>query len=103
MFLLSIQPNNLLGQTANLFQVDSLLIEAFNQGSFNGNQSALGNAEFIDGNWVSHLHNGESRNFEAILYSNYQKNYTIILLGNDKNRKLFELTDNLIDILESKG
>jgi CubicO group peptidase (beta-lactamase class C family) len=70
--------------------------------SFNGHQSAIGNAEFIDGNWVSHLHNGESRNFEAILYSNYQKNYTIILLGNNKNRKLFELTDNLIDILASK-
>jgi len=70
--------------------------------SYNGNQSALGNVEIKEEKWITHLHNGESRNFEAILYSNYLNNYTIILLGNNKNRMLFELTDALIEILESK-
>ncbi|TJY37795.1 serine hydrolase domain-containing protein [Pontimicrobium aquaticum] len=48
--------------------------------SFNGNQSALGSVEFKDEKWETHLHNGESRNFEALLYSNYSKglyNYLI--------------------------
>ena len=71
--------------------------------SYNGNQSALGSVEFKKGKLITHLHNGESRNFEAILYSNYLSNYTIILLGNNKNRMLFDLTDALIKILESKN
>jgi CubicO group peptidase (beta-lactamase class C family) len=68
--------------------------------TFSSEQSALGNVEFTGNQWVSHLHNGESRNFEAMLYAHYLNNYTIILLGNNKNRKLFELTEAMITILE---
>lgn len=70
--------------------------------SFNDNQSGLGIAVFNNGQWLEHQHNGESRNFEAILYSNFSNHYTIILLGNNKNRHLFELTEGIINLIDRR-
>lgn len=65
-------------------------------------QSALGNAKFRNENLIEHLHDGRAGNYEAILVSDINEKFTIILLGNNYNGKVFEISDSIIAILKQQ-
>ena len=65
-------------------------------------QSALGQAKFKNENLVEHLHDGRAGNYEAILVSDIDEKFTIILLDNNYNGKVFEISDAIIAILKSQ-
>lgn len=65
-------------------------------------QSALGQAKFKNTKLIEHLHDGRMGNYEALLTSNINENFTIILLGNNYNGKAFEISDAIISILKNQ-
>lgn len=65
-------------------------------------QSALGQAKFKDKNLIEHLHDGRAGNYEAILVSDINEEFTIILLDNNYNGKVFEISDAIIAILKGQ-
>lgn len=65
-------------------------------------QSALGQAKFINKKLVEHLHDGRAGSYEAILVSDLNEKFTIILLGNHYKGKLFEISDAIKAILKMK-
>lgn len=65
-------------------------------------QSALGQAKFKNKNLIAHLHDGRAGNYEAILVSDIDEKFTIILLDNNYNGKVFEISDAIIAILKNK-
>ncbi|WP_421944209.1 serine hydrolase domain-containing protein [Pedobacter sp.] len=65
-------------------------------------QSALGEAEFINGNLIKHLHDGRAGNYEAILVSDINEKFTIILLSNNYSGKVFEISDVIAAILKGE-
>jgi CubicO group peptidase (beta-lactamase class C family) len=65
-------------------------------------QSALGEAKFKDSHLVSHLHDGRAGNYEAILVSDSDEKFTIILLDNNYNGKVFEISNAIIAILKDQ-
>lgn len=65
-------------------------------------QSALGDAKFNTGNLTYHLHDGRAGNYEAILVSDIDEKFTIILLSNSYNGKVFEISDAITAILKVK-
>lgn len=72
--------------------------------SYNGadRQSALGKAKFKNKNLMEHIHDGRAGNFEAILFSDIEKEITIILLCNNYNGKLFKISDTMNAILNNR-
>jgi len=67
-----------------------------------GTQSALGQATFKGRNMIAHLHDGRAGNYEALLVSDIDEKITIILLGNNHNGKVFELSDAIMAILKGQ-
>ncbi|MGG5210874.1 serine hydrolase domain-containing protein [Chryseobacterium sp. MIQD13] len=65
-------------------------------------ESALGQAKYRNKKLVKHLHDGRAGNYEALLVSDVDENFTIILLGNSHNGKLFEISDAITAILKNK-
>jgi len=65
-------------------------------------QSALGQARFKNKNLIEHLHDGRAGNYEAILVSDIDEKFTIILLDNNYNGKVFEISDAIIAILKKQ-
>lgn len=65
-------------------------------------QSALGQAKYKNNNLIEHLHDGRSGNYEAILVSDIDEKFTIILLDNNYNGKVFEISDAIIAILKDQ-
>lgn len=65
-------------------------------------QSALGQAKFKNENLIEHLHDGRAGNYEAILVSDIDEKFTIILLDNNYNGKVFEISDAIIAILKNQ-
>lgn len=65
-------------------------------------QSALGQTKFKNENLSEHLHDGRAGNYEAILVSDMDEKYTIILLDNNYNGKVFEISDAIISILKNQ-
>ena len=65
-------------------------------------QSALGQAKYKNNNLIEHLHDGRSGNYEAILFSDIDEKFTIILLDNNYNGKVFEISDAIIAILKDQ-
>ncbi|MDR6923663.1 MULTISPECIES: serine hydrolase [Chryseobacterium] len=65
-------------------------------------QSSLGLAKFKNGKLIEHLHDGKSGNYEALLVSDLNEKLTIILLGNNSNGKLFEISDAITSILKNE-
>ena len=65
-------------------------------------QSALGQAKFKNENLIEHLHDGRAGNHEAILVSDIDEKFTIILLDNNYNGKVFEISDAIIAILKNQ-
>ncbi|WP_223605726.1 serine hydrolase [Chryseobacterium sp. OSA05B] len=66
-------------------------------------QSALGNARFENKNLKEHAHDGRAGNFEALLFSDVEKKTTIILLGNNYNGKLFDISEAINAILKNEN
>lgn len=65
-------------------------------------QSALGQAKFKNENLIGHVHDGRAGNYEAILVSDINEKFTIILLDNNYNGKVFEISDAIIAILKNQ-
>ena len=65
-------------------------------------QSALGNAKFKNKKLIEHTHDGRAGSFEAILYSDLEKKITIILLSNNYNGKVSEISETINEILQDK-
>ena len=76
------------------------LFEIGQQYNLEETQSALGQAKYKNGNLIAHLHDGRAGNYEAILISDITENFTIILLDNNYNGKVFEISDAIIAILK---
>lgn len=62
-------------------------------------QSALGQAKFSKTKLIQHIHDGRAGNYEAIIYSNIEKKFTIILLDNNYNGKIIEISEAIAMIL----
>jgi hypothetical protein len=73
------------------------LFEIGQQFNLEKTQSALGSAKYKNGNLIEHLHHGRSGNYEALLVSNSTEKFTIILLDNNYNGKVFEISDAIIE------
>ncbi|WP_426473827.1 serine hydrolase domain-containing protein [Chryseobacterium balustinum] len=65
-------------------------------------QSALGQAKYKNEKLTAHLHDGRAGNYEAILVSDIDEQFTIILLGNNYNGKVFEISDAISAILKGQ-
>ncbi len=65
-------------------------------------QSALGQTKFKNKKLIEHLHDGRMGNYEALLTSNKDEKFTIILLDNNYNGKVFEISDAIISILKNQ-
>ncbi|MDR6547214.1 CubicO group peptidase (beta-lactamase class C family) [Chryseobacterium rhizosphaerae] len=65
-------------------------------------QSSLGQAKFKNRKLIEHVHDGRYGNYEALFVSDPNKKLTIILLGNNHNGKLFEISDAIAGILKNK-
>jgi CubicO group peptidase (beta-lactamase class C family) len=61
--------------------------------SFEPGNGGLGHTLWKGDRLVAHSHEGQSRNFEALLRSDLETGRTIILLGNSKRQKLQALAD----------
>ena len=65
-------------------------------------QSALGQAKFKNKKIIEHIHDGRMGNYEALLISNKNEKFIIVLLGNNYNGKVFEISNEIIDILKKR-
>lgn len=65
-------------------------------------QSSLGQAKFKNRKLIKHLHDGRAGSYEAILVSDLSEKFTIILLGNNYNGKIFEISDAIAAILKNE-
>jgi hypothetical protein len=51
---------------------------------------------------IEHLHHGRAGNYETILVSDINKKFTIILLDNNYNGKVFEISNAIMAILKNQ-
>jgi hypothetical protein len=63
---------------------------------------ALGNTRWDGRQLLVHSHQGESRNYEALLRFTAQRNSTIVLLANNKQQKLEAIADAAEAILDGR-
>ncbi|WP_312823812.1 serine hydrolase domain-containing protein [Epilithonimonas sp.] len=63
-------------------------------------QSALGEAKFNNKELIEHSHDGRAGNYEALVVSDIDKKFTIILLGNNYQGKLFEISNTIKSIIK---
>ncbi|MFS4473963.1 serine hydrolase domain-containing protein [Chryseobacterium sp. T20] len=64
-------------------------------------QSSLGQAKFNDKKLTEHIHDGRAGSYEALLVSDMNEKFTIILLGNNYKGKLFETSDAIKALLKN--
>ena len=65
-------------------------------------QSALGSTEYQNMELQEHAHHGSAGSYEALLFSNLKQNYIIILLDNNYNGKIHELTEDIKEIISKQ-
>ena len=65
-------------------------------------QSPLGKAKYKNKNLIEHVHDGRAGNYEAILVSDIDEKFTVILLDNNYNGKIFEISNAIIAILKDQ-
>lgn len=65
-------------------------------------QSALGQVKYKCERLIEHLHDGRAGSYEAILVSDITEKFTIILLDNNYNGKVFEISDAIMAILKNQ-
>lgn len=75
-----------------------ILFESYDENS----QSALGESKFIGDKLVTYSHQGSSLNYESFVYFNKEKDLKVILMTNNKNFKLGEITEAITNILDNK-
>ncbi|MFH7000129.1 serine hydrolase domain-containing protein [Flavobacterium sp. FlaQc-57] len=73
--------------------------ELFNPFS-EGSQTGLGEGEIHQGQVKKHVHDGAAFNYQALLVSN--PNFTIILVTNNKQNNLDEISNSIQSILDEK-
>lgn len=64
-----------------------------------GNQTGLGEGSIVNGKVTKHRHDGTAFNYQALVVSN--PNFTIILMTNNKQNNLDEISDSIQKILKS--
>lgn len=79
---------------------ENSLFELGQQFNLPDTQSSMGEAKFKNKKLVEHSHDGRAGNYEALLVSDLNDNFTIILLGNNYNGKLFDISDAITAILK---
>lgn len=65
-------------------------------------QSSLGKAEYRNKHLIRHMHDGRGGNYDAIMISDLENNFDIILLSNNYQGKLFEISDAIVAILNNQ-
>lgn len=65
-------------------------------------QSSLGEAKYKNRKLTTHIHDGRAGSYEALLVSDLNEKLTIILLGNNYNGKLFDISDAIAAILKNE-
>lgn len=65
-------------------------------------QSALGEAKFRNKRLIQHSHDGRGGNYDAIVISDLENNFNIILLSNNYQGKIFEISDAIVAILKNQ-
>lgn len=65
-----------------------------------GNQTGLGEGNIENGKVIHHIHDGAAFNYQALLISN--PNFTIILMTNNKQNNLDEISNSIEAILGQK-
>ncbi|MGV0924094.1 serine hydrolase domain-containing protein [Empedobacter tilapiae] len=66
-------------------------------------QSALGEAQFVKKQMIRHSHDGRAGNYDAIIISDVEHKFDIILLSNNYQGKIFEISDAIVAILKNKN
>jgi CubicO group peptidase (beta-lactamase class C family) len=87
--------------TGKLVSPSSLevLFNTFNQNS----NAALGQGQLTNKKVVKHRHQGSHFNFESQIYYNEELDLQVVLLTNNKNFKLDEITHGIESIVQSKN
>jgi CubicO group peptidase (beta-lactamase class C family) len=87
--------------TGKLVSLSSLevLFDRFKKNS----NAALGQGQLIDNKVVNHRHQGSHFNFESQLYYNAKLDLQVVLLTNNKNFKLDEITRAIESIVQSES
>ncbi|UOE52349.1 serine hydrolase [Mucilaginibacter sp. SMC90] len=67
-----------------------------------GRQSGLGGGSMDNGKMISHIHDGTSLNYQALLVSNAPSGVTIILMTNNKQGNLYSIEKSIEAILANK-
>lgn len=62
------------------------------------NQTGLGGGSIENGKVTSHIHDGAAFNYQALLISN--PNFTIILMTNNKQNNLEEISNSIKSIVD---
>lgn len=65
-------------------------------------QSALGETKFRNKQLIEHMHDGRGGNYEAIMISDLENNFDIILLSNNYQGNFFEISDAITAILKNQ-
>jgi len=61
-------------------------------------QSPLGACEIESGEILEHIHHGQMGNYESLVKRNNKEDITIVIMTNQKNKNVFEISDS-IDLL----
>ncbi|MBO9690826.1 serine hydrolase [Chryseobacterium sp.] len=64
-------------------------------------QSALGEAKFKNKILLEHSHDGRGGSYEALMITNMKNSFSIILLSNNYQGKIFEISQAIISILNN--
>lgn len=65
-------------------------------------QSALGETKWTNKQLIEHRHDGRGGNYETIIISDLENNFDIILLGNNYQGRIFEISDAITAILKNQ-
>lgn len=71
--------------------------------SFPGGESSLGSTGFENGDLMWHQHQGSNSNYEAVLYSYFPDQVTILMMTNNQQMKVLPLKSTILNILQHKS
>jgi CubicO group peptidase (beta-lactamase class C family) len=74
------------------------LAESFDKNA----ESSLGYASIVDNQITEHSHQGSGNNYEANIYYDANNQIAVVLITNNQNFKLGEITESILNILKSK-
>jgi tetratricopeptide (TPR) repeat protein len=67
-----------------------------------GNQTGLGRGQMEENRLITHIHDGTSRNYQALLISEQLEGLTIILQTNNQQNNLYPISRSIQSIMENK-